>query len=160
MSGPNLHVWLDWNHGWIWMVFSYFNTHTHTHTHVHAHTHATHPMRTHTPHHAAPCTHAHMHCAHIGVVLFFSQLFIVLFFATKYFRPVHCFVFHGCCQSSFLISATFFILYMIVLLHSSSSETLIFMFLGVAVVNESHEWNTQFVFLTLIFVSVYRTVGE
>ncbi|XP_066991371.2 sodium/hydrogen exchanger 3 isoform X2 [Anabrus simplex] len=42
---------------------------------------------------------------------------------------------------------------------SSSSETIIFMFLGVATVNDSHDWNTWFVFLTIIFCSVYRVIG-
>lgn len=43
---------------------------------------------------------------------------------------------------------------------SSSSETIIFMFLGVATVNSNHDWNTWFVFLTIIFCSVYRTIGK
>lgn len=43
---------------------------------------------------------------------------------------------------------------------SSSSETIIFMFLGVATVNNRHDWNTWFVILTIIFCSVYRTIGE
>lgn len=43
---------------------------------------------------------------------------------------------------------------------SSSSETIIFMFLGVATVNSRHDWNTCFVVLTIIFCSFYRTVGE
>ncbi|KAF5273248.1 hypothetical protein FQA39_LY07579 [Lamprigera yunnana] len=42
---------------------------------------------------------------------------------------------------------------------SSSSETIIFMFLGVATVNKLHMWNTWFVVLTIIFCSVYRTIG-
>ncbi|KAK7873403.1 hypothetical protein R5R35_000199 [Gryllus longicercus] len=42
---------------------------------------------------------------------------------------------------------------------SSSSETIIFMFLGVATVNDEHDWNTWFVFLTIIFCSVYRAIG-
>lgn len=42
---------------------------------------------------------------------------------------------------------------------SSSSETIIFMFLGVATVNKQHTWNTWFVILTIIFCSVYRTIG-
>lgn len=45
-------------------------------------------------------------------------------------------------------------------LHSSSSETLIFMFLGVRVVNENHVWHTQFVFVTLIFILIYRALGN
>ncbi|XP_046994342.1 sodium/hydrogen exchanger 3 [Schistocerca americana] len=42
---------------------------------------------------------------------------------------------------------------------SSSSETIIFMFLGVATVNDNHNWNTWFVVLTVAFCSVYRTIG-
>lgn len=43
---------------------------------------------------------------------------------------------------------------------SSSSETIIFMFLGVATVNNRHDWNTWFVVLTIIFCSVYRALGK
>lgn len=42
---------------------------------------------------------------------------------------------------------------------SSSSETIIFMFLGVATVNKLHTWNTWFVVLTIIFCSGYRAIG-
>ncbi|KAK9753380.1 Sodium/hydrogen exchanger family [Popillia japonica] len=42
---------------------------------------------------------------------------------------------------------------------SSSSETIIFMFLGVATVNKNHAWNTWFVICTIVFCSVYRTLG-
>ncbi|XP_012229515.1 sodium/hydrogen exchanger 3 isoform X2 [Linepithema humile] len=42
---------------------------------------------------------------------------------------------------------------------SSSSETIIFMFLGVATVNNAHNWNTWFVVMTIVFCSVYRVVG-
>nr|CAH7763126.1 unnamed protein product [Callosobruchus chinensis] len=42
---------------------------------------------------------------------------------------------------------------------SSSSETIIFMFLGVATVNKNHDWNTWFVLLTILFCSVYRVIG-
>ncbi|KAG7200405.1 hypothetical protein KM043_017860 [Ampulex compressa] len=42
---------------------------------------------------------------------------------------------------------------------SSSSETIIFMFLGVATVNNAHNWNTWFVLMTIVFCSVYRIVG-
>ncbi|XP_045766691.1 sodium/hydrogen exchanger 3 isoform X4 [Maniola jurtina] len=42
---------------------------------------------------------------------------------------------------------------------SSSSETIIFMFLGVATVNNNHDWNTWFVLLTIVFCSVYRIIG-
>lgn len=43
---------------------------------------------------------------------------------------------------------------------SSSSETIIFMFLGVATVNNRHIWNTWFVLLTIVFCSVFRIIGE
>ncbi|XP_075153023.1 na[+]/H[+] hydrogen exchanger 2 isoform X4 [Haematobia irritans] len=42
---------------------------------------------------------------------------------------------------------------------SSSSETIIFMFLGVATVNNNHVWNTWFVLLTILFCSVFRVIG-
>ncbi|XP_059609498.1 sodium/hydrogen exchanger 3 isoform X3 [Phlebotomus argentipes] len=42
---------------------------------------------------------------------------------------------------------------------SSSSETIIFMFLGVATVNNKHEWNTWFVLLTILFCTVFRIIG-
>lgn len=42
---------------------------------------------------------------------------------------------------------------------SSSSETIIFMFLGVATVDKGHDWNTWFVVLTIVFCSVYRVIG-
>lgn len=42
---------------------------------------------------------------------------------------------------------------------SSSSETLIFMFLGVRVVTEKHDWNSGFVFVTLVFILVFRALG-
>ncbi|XP_024080787.1 Na(+)/H(+) exchanger protein 2 isoform X2 [Cimex lectularius] len=42
---------------------------------------------------------------------------------------------------------------------SSSSETIIFMFLGVATVSDRHIWNTWFVLLTILFCSVFRAIG-
>ncbi|XP_026481196.1 sodium/hydrogen exchanger 3-like isoform X2 [Ctenocephalides felis] len=42
---------------------------------------------------------------------------------------------------------------------SSSSETIIFMFLGVATINDSHDWNTWFVLLTVFFCSFFRICG-
>ncbi|KAL6444192.1 hypothetical protein ACFW04_001847 [Cataglyphis niger] len=42
---------------------------------------------------------------------------------------------------------------------SSSSETIIFMFLGVATVNNTHNWNTWFIVMTILFCSIYRAVG-
>ena len=44
--------------------------------------------------------------------------------------------------------------------YSSSSETLIFMFLGVRVVTWPHVWHTSFVFVTLIFILLFRALGE
>jgi len=43
---------------------------------------------------------------------------------------------------------------------ASVAEAVIFMFLGTSVVSRVHEWNTAFVFLTLIFCLVYRAVGK
>ncbi|XP_069950439.1 probable Na(+)/H(+) antiporter nhx-9 isoform X2 [Cherax quadricarinatus] len=42
---------------------------------------------------------------------------------------------------------------------ASSSETIIFMFLGVSTVQSRHEWNTWFVILTIVFCSIYRILG-
>ncbi|XP_011503911.1 PREDICTED: sodium/hydrogen exchanger 3-like, partial [Ceratosolen solmsi marchali] len=42
---------------------------------------------------------------------------------------------------------------------SSSSETIIFMFLGVATVNNNHNWNTCFIVITVILCSIYRITG-
>ena len=43
---------------------------------------------------------------------------------------------------------------------SSSSETIIFMFLGVATINSSHHLNLWFIVLTIAFCSVYRAICE
>ena len=43
---------------------------------------------------------------------------------------------------------------------SSCCETIIFMFLGVSLVMDKHRWNTSFVFLTLLFITIYRAIGE
>lgn len=44
---------------------------------------------------------------------------------------------------------------------ASGAETIIFMFLGISAVNPLiWKWNTAFVLLTLVFISVYRAVGE
>ena len=43
---------------------------------------------------------------------------------------------------------------------SSSSETIIFMFLGVNTVNDQHDWNTAFILLTILFCSFFRAVGN
>ena len=43
---------------------------------------------------------------------------------------------------------------------SSSSETIIFMFLGVNTVNDQHDWNTAFILLTILFCSLFRAIGN
>uniref|UniRef100_A0A6A7FMG4 Sodium/hydrogen exchanger n=3 Tax=Hirondellea gigas TaxID=1518452 RepID=A0A6A7FMG4_9CRUS len=42
---------------------------------------------------------------------------------------------------------------------AQSSETIIFMFLGVSTVHDDHSWNSAFVGLTILFCSVYRVLG-
>ncbi|XP_045299404.1 sodium/hydrogen exchanger 3 isoform X5 [Leopardus geoffroyi] len=43
---------------------------------------------------------------------------------------------------------------------ASGAETIIFMFLGISAVNPGiWKWNTAFVLLTLVFISVYRAIG-
>lgn len=43
---------------------------------------------------------------------------------------------------------------------ASGAETIIFMFLGISAVNpDIWTWNTAFVLLTLVFISVYRAIG-
>lgn len=43
---------------------------------------------------------------------------------------------------------------------SSSSETIIFIFLGVATVNNRHVWNSWFVIFTILLCTVVRCLGE
>lgn len=43
---------------------------------------------------------------------------------------------------------------------ASSSETIIFMFLGVATINSEHVWNTWFVLLTIAFCTIFRVIGK
>ena len=43
---------------------------------------------------------------------------------------------------------------------ASLCETIIFMFLGMSTVTDSHEWNTSFVLFSLIFCIVYRAIGK
>jgi len=42
---------------------------------------------------------------------------------------------------------------------SSSSETIIFMFLGVATIHDEHDWNWWFVVLTIVFCTLWRSIG-
>merc|ERR1719474_1694257 len=42
---------------------------------------------------------------------------------------------------------------------SSSSETIIFMFLGVATIHDGHDWNWWFVILTIVFCTFFRCLG-
>jgi len=42
---------------------------------------------------------------------------------------------------------------------SSSSETIIFMFLGVATIHDEHDWNWWFVILTIVFCTFFRCLG-
>ncbi|GFX99793.1 hypothetical protein TNCV_258321 [Trichonephila clavipes] len=42
---------------------------------------------------------------------------------------------------------------------ATSSETIIFVVLGVSTVNDNHEWNTWFVFFSILFCTIYRAIG-
>lgn len=42
---------------------------------------------------------------------------------------------------------------------SSSSETIIFMFLGVATIHDEHVWNWWFTILTIVFCTLFRCLG-
>ncbi|GFQ71563.1 hypothetical protein TNCT_655841 [Trichonephila clavata] len=42
---------------------------------------------------------------------------------------------------------------------ATASETIIFVVLGVSTVNDNHEWNTWFVFFSILFCSIYRAIG-
>ena len=43
---------------------------------------------------------------------------------------------------------------------SGSSETIIFMFLGVATIHDKHDWNWNFVVLTILFCTFFRALGK
>lgn len=43
---------------------------------------------------------------------------------------------------------------------SHSSESIIFIFLGVSTINDYHEWNTAFILLTVLFCTVFRAIGN
>ena len=42
---------------------------------------------------------------------------------------------------------------------ASVSETIIFMYLGIAAVSDTRRWNTAFIVLTLVLCLVYRAIG-
>lgn len=42
---------------------------------------------------------------------------------------------------------------------ANSSESVIFLFLGVCTVTDTHDWNTMFVILTIVFALVFRALG-
>ncbi|KAI1306501.1 Sodium/hydrogen exchanger 3 [Halotydeus destructor] len=42
---------------------------------------------------------------------------------------------------------------------ANSSESVIFLFLGVCTVTDTHDWNTWFVILTIVFALAFRTLG-
>merc|ERR1711981_289228 len=42
---------------------------------------------------------------------------------------------------------------------ASASETIIFIFLGIVTVSTSHDWNWGFVSFTILFASLFRTLG-
>ncbi|RWS13221.1 sodium/hydrogen exchanger 3-like protein [Dinothrombium tinctorium] len=42
---------------------------------------------------------------------------------------------------------------------ANSSESIIFLFLGVCTVNDDHDWNTMFVVLTIVFCLIFRSLG-
>lgn len=43
---------------------------------------------------------------------------------------------------------------------SNTSETIIFIFLGIDTVHDHHAWNTAFIGLTILFCTIYRVLGE
>lgn len=43
---------------------------------------------------------------------------------------------------------------------SSSSETIIFMFLGVSTINDNHNANVTFIVITIFFCTFYRIIGK
>lgn len=43
---------------------------------------------------------------------------------------------------------------------SSISETLIFVFMGVSTVGKNHEWSWAFIFFTLLFCLIWRTLSK
>lgn len=45
-------------------------------------------------------------------------------------------------------------------LAASASETIIFMYIGVSAVSDTHHWDTAFVILTLVFCLIFRALGK
>lgn len=43
---------------------------------------------------------------------------------------------------------------------ANSSESVIFLFLGVCTVTDTHDWNTMFVILTIVFALIFRALGK
>lgn len=43
---------------------------------------------------------------------------------------------------------------------ANSSESVIFLFLGVCTVTDNHDWNTLFVILTIFFALIFRALGK
>ena len=43
---------------------------------------------------------------------------------------------------------------------SSIMETIIFMFMGLSTVSDSHSWNTGFVLITIVACLVFRFIGK
>lgn len=43
---------------------------------------------------------------------------------------------------------------------SNASESTIFLFLGMCTINDSHDWNTFFVFFTIVFCLIFRSLGK
>lgn len=42
---------------------------------------------------------------------------------------------------------------------ASIMETIIFMFMGLSTISDTHSWNTGFIFVTLVSVTLYRIIG-
>lgn len=96
------------------------------------------------------------------------QIEIILNVATDIFWTIACFsriTFCGiCCQkyvkANISEQSSTTVRYTMKMM-ASGAETIIFMFLGISAVNpEIWTWNTAFILLTLVFISVYRVIGK